>query len=61
MLTATAMPLALNEPVGSRPSSLTRISAHLKLFCSVGRAINGVMVSPRLTGSIFDPNGRNSR
>ena len=47
--TAMTSPRALNEPVGSRPSSLTRISPPPSLLASRGIGTIGVIVSPRLT------------
>src|SRR5215469_15241931 len=50
--TAITRPRALNEPVGSRPSSLTMISPPPNFRASFGRRISGVMTSPRLTMSL---------
>ena len=57
MVTAIASPRALNDPVGSRPSSLTS-SCRAPRRSSAARTI-GVSGSPRLTGS--PPCGSSSR
>ena len=59
--TASASPRALNEPVGSRPSSLTRISPAASIRASFGIATIGVSASPRLTMSCVRRTGRSSR
>ena len=52
---------ALNEPVGNRPSSLTRISAAPSLSASLRMATIGVTASPRLTMSWVRRTGSSSR
>jgi hypothetical protein len=59
--TAMTRPRALNEPVGRRPSSFTRISPPPSFFCNFGIVTIGVMISPRLTMSCFRRTGSNSR
>ena len=52
MLTATDIPRPLNDPVGSRPSSLTMLFPPPLRFPVVGKGINGLWLSPRPTGGI---------
>ena len=59
--TAITRPRALNEPVGSRPSSLTMISPPPIFFDSFGSRISGVVTSPRLTMSAVFRTGSISR
>jgi hypothetical protein len=59
--TAITKPRALNEPVGSRPSSLTMISPPLIFLASFGNRISGVVTSPRLTMSATLRTGNSSR
>jgi hypothetical protein len=59
--TASASPRALNEPVGSRLSSFTRISVVASILASLGIATIGVTASPRLTMSSVRRTGNSSR
>ena len=59
--TAIARPRALKEPVGSRPSSLIRISPPPIRRSIRGVRSSGVTVSPRLTTFSRRRTGRNSR
>ena len=60
-MTAIASPRALNEPVGSRPSSLTsKLMAPAFAAVSTSGTI-GVSGSPRLTGSAPSGSGSSSR
>jgi hypothetical protein len=59
--TAITRPRALNEPVGKRPSSFTRISPLPSLAASFGMRISGVIVSPRLTMFAGSRTGSSSR
>ncbi len=61
METASASPRALNEPVGSRPSSFTRSSPQPSLAAVPGSRTSGVMASPRLTTSSALRTGSSSR
>ena len=59
--TAMTNPRALKEPVGSRPSSFTRISPLPNLLAILGSATSGVIASPRLTMSCARRTGSSSR
>ena len=59
--TAMTRPRALNEPVGKRPSSFTRISPPRNFFAIPGSGTSGVIVSPRLTMFSVRRTGRSSR
>ena len=61
MLTAMTKPRALNEPVGRRPSSFTRISPPRNFFVIAGNGMSGVIVSPRLTMFSVRRTGKSSR
>ena len=49
MLMATVMPLALKDPVGSRPSSLTSMRPAPRRLAVAERRIKGVVISPSET------------
>ena len=49
MLMATVTPLALNEPVGNRPSSFTSIRPVPRRLAVAVREISGVAISPSET------------
>ena len=60
--TASASPRALNEPVGRRPSSLTRISPPLASRPAMrGSGISGVITSPSETTFSGRRTGSSSR
>jgi hypothetical protein len=51
IVTAIARPRALNDPVGSRPSSFTRRLEAPSRAAVIGKATIGVSGSPKLTGA----------
>jgi hypothetical protein len=59
--TAITRPRALNEPVGKRASSFTRISPPRNFFAISDSGNSGVTVSPRLTMFRTRRTGSNSR
>src|SRR4029077_19821725 len=58
--TATVMPRSLNEPVGFKPSYLTKTRAPIRSE-SFGVSISGVEPSPSVTTGVAWPTGRYSR
>ena len=60
LVTPTAAPRALNDPVGSGPSSLSSRPGRPRAAPRRGSGISGVIPSPRLTTAAADPAGSSS-